>query len=147
MIDRNALNALWNSSEAVDSSNKAGLPDGKYKATLNFIRLEETSKGTPYINWDFVVADGDYKGRHAFNSMFVTEKTIKYNKGLFNKLGFANIPFDSFESTVYPVLADGVFEIFIKTSKSADGKDNQRVFINSFTPSNGVSASDNELPF
>ena len=145
MINRDEINSLWDSAPEVENT-RMGVPDGKYIAIVHSVRLEETPKGTPYINWDLIINDGEYANRHVFNAMFITPNTAKYAKATFTKIGFGGISFNDFETVVFPQLIDGCVDILLKTGKpNGDYEAKQNVYINSFTKA--IDTVDEDLPF
>lgn len=146
MIDYDAIFSLYDATPAsVPSNNNVKVPDGKYDAIINSVRLEESQKGTPFFNWDFIIRTGDYANRHVFYAMYLTPKTNAHVKGVFEKLGFSGVSGQDYATLVFPRLLNGIANIQLKTGKATgDYEPNQIVYINGFTPADDVPS---EMPF
>lgn len=139
MVNIDEISALFDSTPASVPNSNVSVPDGKYEAVINSVRLEESQKGTPFINWDFIIRTGDYTNRHVFYAMYLTPKTMPHVKGIFEKLGFKGVPFNDFATLVYPRLLNGIASIQLKTGKATgDREPMQNVFINSYVPADDV---------
>ena len=142
------ISALWDSTPCTEQTDRASVPDGKYKATINTVmRKIITGKNGEMnvINWDLIIEGGDYANRHVFHTMFLTsEKAVIYTKELFGKLGYDVKSFNELDSYVFPTIVGGIADIQLKMSKpNGDYEAKQSVFINKITP---VSAGE-ENPF
>ncbi len=58
------------------------VPDGKYQARIESVKLESSQKGDPMIKWDLEVISGPQVGRHIFKNSVVTQASIPYVKGI-----------------------------------------------------------------
>jgi hypothetical protein len=63
------------------------VPDGKYQARIESVKLESSQKGDPMIKFDLEVISGAQAGRHIFKNSVITQASIPYVKGDLKTLG------------------------------------------------------------
>lgn len=63
------------------------VPDGKYQARIESVKLESSQKGDPMIKFDLEVMSGAQAGRHIFKNSVITQASIPYVKGDLKTLG------------------------------------------------------------
>jgi hypothetical protein len=63
------------------------VPDGKYQARIESVKLEASQKGDPMIKFDLEVLSGSQAGRHIFKNSVITQASIPYVKGDLKTLG------------------------------------------------------------
>ena len=63
------------------------VPDGKYHARIESVRLETSQKGDPMIKFDLEVLSGSHAGRHIFKNSVITQASLPYVKGDLRTLG------------------------------------------------------------
>ena len=63
------------------------VPDGKYQARIESVKLESSQKGDPMIKFDLEVLSGSHAGRHIFKNSVITQASIPYVKGDLKTLG------------------------------------------------------------
>lgn len=63
------------------------VPDGKYQARIESVKLESSQKGDPMIKFDLEVLSGSQAGRHIFKNSVITQASIPYVKGDLKTLG------------------------------------------------------------
>jgi len=63
------------------------VPDGKYQARIESVKLESSQKGDPMIKLDLEVLSGSQAGRHIFKNSVITQASIPYVKGDLKTLG------------------------------------------------------------
>jgi len=63
------------------------VPDGKYQARIETVRLESSQKGDPMIKFDLEVISGVHAGRHIFKNSVITQASLPYVKGDLKTLG------------------------------------------------------------
>ena len=63
------------------------VPDGKYQARIESVKLESSQKGDPMIKFDLEVLSGAQAGRHIFKNLVITQASIPYAKGDLKTLG------------------------------------------------------------
>ena len=63
------------------------VPDDKYQARIESVKLESSQKGDPMIKFDLEVLSGSQAGRHIFKNSVITQASIPYVKGDLKTLG------------------------------------------------------------
>ena len=63
------------------------VPNGKYQARIESVKLESSQKGDPMIKFDLEVISGSQAGRHIFKNSVITQASIPYVKGDLKTLG------------------------------------------------------------
>ena len=63
------------------------VPDGKYQARVDVVRLDRSQKGDPMLRWDLIVIAGPHSGRHIFKNSVITPAALPFVKGDLNTLG------------------------------------------------------------
>ena len=124
----------------------SSLPDGKYQARLDAIRMEPNSyTGFLHLAIEFVVCSGEYEGRKIFYSKPVKQEQMPYIKTDLARLGIKPARFSLVEKEFSSVL-DKIVDIQLKTSKpNMEGKVYQNTYINKVVGE--APKTDNEVPF
>jgi hypothetical protein len=73
--------------ETVEAPEYDEVPDGKYQARIETVRLESSQKGDPMIKFDLEVISGAQAGRHIFKNSVITQASLPYVKGDLKTLG------------------------------------------------------------
>lgn len=63
------------------------VPDGKYQARIDAVRLDRSRKGDPMIKWDLIVIAGPQTNRHIFKNSVITPAALPFVKGDLKTLG------------------------------------------------------------
>lgn len=65
------------------------LPAGEYPVVIDHVemKLGKDEPHNPYLNFDLVVSDGEFSGRHLFMTGGLTTKSLWRTKALFQNLG------------------------------------------------------------
>ncbi|MDZ4851697.1 MAG: DUF669 domain-containing protein [Pirellulaceae bacterium] len=63
------------------------VPDGKYQARIESVRLESSQKGDPMLKFDLEVLSGSQAGRHIFKNSVISQASLPYVKGDLKTLG------------------------------------------------------------
>ena len=63
------------------------VPDGKYQARIETVRLESSQKGDPMIKFELEVLSGSQAGRRIFKNSVITQASLPYVKGDLKTLG------------------------------------------------------------
>ena len=77
-VDLSAFDDDFSSAEAPSFDE---VPDGKYKARIDEVRLDRSQKGDPMIKWDLIVIAGAQTGRHIFKNSVITPAALPFVKG------------------------------------------------------------------
>ena len=83
-VDLSAFDDDFSSAEAPSFDE---VPDGKYQARIDEVRLDRSQKGDPMIKWDLIVIAGAQAGRHIFKNSVITPAALPFVKGDLNTLG------------------------------------------------------------
>ena len=51
------------------------LPEGNYPVTIDHVEMKQ-GDAAPYLNFDTIVSDGEYAGRHLFTNLSLSEKSL-----------------------------------------------------------------------
>ena len=63
------------------------VPDGKYQARIESVKLESSQKGDPMIKWDLIVIAGSQTGRHIFKNSVITPAALPFVKADLKTVG------------------------------------------------------------
>lgn len=93
-VDLSAFDDDFSSAEAPSFDE---VPDGKYQAQIDSVRLDRSQKGDPMIKWDLIVIAGQHTGRHIFKNSVITPAAMPFVKGDLKTLGlelakFSDLP-------------------------------------------------------
>jgi hypothetical protein len=93
-VDLSAFDDEFSSAEAPSVEE---VPDGKYQARIDSVRLDRSQKGDPMIKWDLIVIAGPHTGRHIFKNSVITPAAMPFVKGDLKTLGlelakFSDLP-------------------------------------------------------
>ncbi len=83
-VDLSSFDDVFASVEAPSSEE---VPDGKYQARIESVRLESSQKGDPMIKWELEVISGSQAGRHIFKNSVISQASLPYVKGDLKTLG------------------------------------------------------------
>lgn len=124
------------------------LPDGKYQARIESIRIEPNQKsGELALRIEMEIAVGDYDGRKAFYYKPINNKQMDFLKSDLARLGVNPEPFSKIES-YFPGLLDKIIEIQVKTSKPNDkGETYSNVYIQKVVGSAPAAPANNKTEF
>ena len=117
--------------EKAEATGFTPLPDGKYQARVDTIRIEPNKKTNELaLRMDLVVAVGEHKDRKVVYYKGINEKQIPYLKADLARIGVNPEPFSKIES-YFPGVLDKILEVEMKTSKPGqDGKTYSNLYIN-----------------
>lgn len=120
------------------------VPDGKYHARIESVRLETSQKGDPMIKFDLEVLSGSHAGRHIFKNSVITQASLPYVKGDLRTLGLELSKFSELSGRL-----DELLDVTLEITKRTRG-DYSNVYFNRrirlASTSNGE-APTKDLPF
>ena len=120
------------------------VPDGKYHARIESVRLETSQKGDPMIKFDLEVLSGAHAGRHIFKNSVITQASLPYVKGDLRTLGLELSKFSELSGRL-----DELLDVALEITKRTRG-DYTNVYFNRrirlASTSNGEVPT-KELPF
>ena len=120
------------------------VPDGKYHARIESVRLETSQKGDPMIKFDLEVLSGSHAGRHIFKNSVITQASLPYVKGDLRTLGLELSKFSELSERL-----DELLDVTLEITKRTRG-DYTNVYFNRrirlASTSNGEVPT-KELPF
>jgi len=120
------------------------VPDGKYQARIESVRLESSQKGDPMIKFDLEVISSSQAGRHIFKNSVITQASIPYVKGDLKTLGLELSKFSELAGRLEELL-----DVTLEVTKRTRG-DYTNVYFNRririATASNGEIPT-GEMPF
>jgi hypothetical protein len=90
------------------------VPDGKYQARIESVRLENSQKGDPMIKFDLEVLSGPQAGRHIFKNSVITQASIPYVKSDLKTLGLELAKFSQLSGRLEELL-DVTLEVTKRT--------------------------------
>lgn len=90
------------------------VPDGKYQARIDSVRLDRSQKGDPMIKWDLIVIAGQHSGRHIFKNSVITPAALPFVKGDLKTVGLELAKFSDLAGRLDEVL-DHTLEITKRT--------------------------------
>jgi hypothetical protein len=90
------------------------VPDGKYQARIESVKLESSQKGDPMIKFDLEVMSGAQAGRHIFKNSVITQASIPYVKGDLKTLGLELAKFSELSGRLEELL-DVTLEVTKRT--------------------------------
>ena len=129
---------------SAESSSFDEVPDGKYQARIDSVRLDRSQKGDPMIKWDLVVIAGQHSGRHVFKNSVITPAALPFVKGDLKTLGLELVKFSDLAGRLEELL-DRTLEITKRTrGEYTNVYFNKQIQI--AATANGVPPS-NEIPF
>ena len=100
------------------------VPDGKYHARIESVRLETSQKGDPMIKFDLEVLSGSHAGRHIFKNSVITQASIPYVKGDLRTLGLELSKFSELSGRL-----DELLDVTLEITKRTRG-DYSNVYFN-----------------
>ncbi len=108
----------------VESPEYDEVPDGKYQARIETVRLESSQKGDPMIKFDLQVLSGSQAGRHIFKNSVITQASIPYVKGDLKTLGLELAKFSELSGRL-----DELLDVTLEVTKRTRG-DYTNVYFN-----------------
>lgn len=93
------------------------VPDGKYQARIESVRLESSQKGDPMIKFDLQVLAGQQAGRHIFKNSVITQASIPYVKGDLKTLGLELSKFSELSGRL-----DELLDVTLEVTKRTRGE-------------------------
>jgi len=108
------LSAFDDDFDSIDAPSYDEVPDGKYQARIESVRLESSQKGDPMIKWDLVVISGAQASRHIFKNSVITAAALPFVKGDLQTLGLSLTKFSELSSRLEELL-DVTLEITKRT--------------------------------
>lgn len=135
------------------------LPDGEYVVKVERVELKESNSGRPMLEWEFVVQEGEFAGRHEwkYNLLDNVDRIQWLKKDLF-RAGLDLEDITQLEESL-PQLLDRKLKITIKTKRVNNGNQYRNVYINkqieTASESNAayknsqlsVTVADDDIPF
>lgn len=114
----------------VSDDNFDELPDGTYIVRVERVELKESKTGRPMLEWEFVVDEGDFAGRHEwkYNMLDEMDRIQWLKKDLF-RAGLDLEDITKLEESL-PQLLDQKLKITIKTKRVNNGNQYRNVYIN-----------------
>ncbi len=100
------------------------VPDGKYQARIESVRLEASQKGDPMIKWDLEVISGSQADRHIFKNSVISQASLPYVKGDLKTLGLELSKFSELAGRLEELL-----DVTLEVTKRARG-DYTNVYFN-----------------
>lgn len=134
------------------------IPDGEYIARVERVELKESQSGRPMMEWEFVIHEGPYKGRHEwkYNILDDPERIGWLKQDLF-RVGLELEDITLLEESLSALL-DRLLKIEIVT-KSKNGKTYRNLYIKKWIKSASddfstyqndqfpINISDDDIPF
>ncbi len=121
------------------------VPDGKYQARIESVKLDSSQKGDPMIKFDLQVMSGSQAGRHIFKNSVITQASIPYVKGDLKTLGLELSRFSELAGRLEELL-----DVTLEVTKRTRG-DYSNVYFNRrirlAATSNGEVPSSPDMPF
>lgn len=108
------LSAFDEEFSAAETPSIEGVPDGKYQARIDTVRLDRSQKGDPMIRWDLIVIAGQHTGRHIFKNSVITPSSLPYVKGDLKTLGMELAKFSELGNRLDELL-DATLEVTKRT--------------------------------
>jgi hypothetical protein len=110
-VDLTAFDDDFSSAEAPSFDE---VPDGKYQARIDSVRLDRSQKGDPMIKWDLIVMSGPQAGRHIFKNSVITPAALPFVKGDLTTLGLELARFSELSGRLEELL-DATLEVTKRT--------------------------------
>lgn len=112
-VDLSAFDDDFSSAEAPSFDE---VPDGKYQARIDSVRLANSQKGDPMIKWDLIVLSGPQAGRHIFKNSVITPAAMPFVKGDLKTLGLELAKFSDLPSHL-----ESLLDITLEVTKRTRG--------------------------
>jgi hypothetical protein len=140
-VDLSAFDDDFSSAEAPSFDE---VPDGKYQARIDEVRLDRSQKGDPMIKWDLIVIAGSQTGRHIFKNSVITPAALPFVKADLKTVGLELAKFSDLAGRLEELL-----DVTLEVTKRTRGEYtnvyfNKRIQIAADAPSR---ASADETPF
>lgn len=130
--------------ETVEAPEYDEVPDGKFQARVDSVKLENSSKGDPMLKWDLVILNGTFAGRHVFKNAVISQASLPYVKRDLKTLGLGLTKFSELAHRLEELL-----DVTVEITKRTRG-DYTNVYFNrrlqlAVTPGSGI--PDQDAPF
>jgi len=77
----------------VEDKDFTPMPDGSYPVTVDNAKMKYgKDSGDPYVQWELIVTDGEFAGRHLWYNTSLSEKALWRTKEQFLNLGVITDP-------------------------------------------------------
>lgn len=120
------------------------VPDGKYQARIETVRLESSQKGDPMIKFELEVLSGSQAGRRIFKNSVITQASLPYVKGDLKTLGLELAKFSELAGRLEELL-DVTLEVTKRTrGEYSNVYFNRRIRI---AAASGGNAPEEGMPF
>lgn len=113
-VDLSAFDDEFSSAEAPSFDE---VPDGKYQARIDSVRLDRSQKGDPMLRWDLIVIAGSQAGRHIFKNSVITPAALPFVKGDLKTLGLELTKFSDLQQRLEELL-----DITVEVTKRTRGE-------------------------
>ena len=113
-VDLSQFDDEFSSAEA---PNFDEVPDGKYQARIDSVRLDHSQKGDPMIKWDLIVIAGQHSGRHIFKNSVITAAALPFVKGDLKTLGLELAKFSDLGCRL-----DDLLDVTVEITKRTRGE-------------------------
>jgi hypothetical protein len=119
------------------------VPDGKYQARINTVKLSQSQKGDPMIKWDTMIISGPHAGRHIFKNSVITQASLPFVKGDLQTLGLKLNKFSEL-----PAHLDALLDLAVEITKRQKNE-YSNVYFNRLLdiPNDGKADSEEPAPF
>jgi hypothetical protein len=114
-VDLSAFDDEFASAEAPAGTEE--IPDGKYQARIDTVRLDRSQKGDPMIKWDLIVIAGQHTGRHIFKNSVITPPSLPYVKADLKTLGMDLAKFSDLGNRL-----DELLDVTLEVTKRTRGE-------------------------
>lgn len=128
-VDLSAFDDEFSSAEAPSFDE---VPDGKYQARIDSVRLDHSQKGDPMIRWDLIVIAGPHAGRHIFKNSVITPAALPFVKGDLKTLGLELAKFSDLVNRL-----DELLDVTLEVTKRTRGEYTNVYFNRRFQVPNG----------
>ena len=140
-VDLSAFDDEFSSAEAPSFDE---VPDGKYQARIDSVRLDRSQKGDPMLRWDLIVIAGQHAGRHIFKNSVITPAALPFVKGDLKTLGMELTKFSDLQQRLEELL-----DITLEVTKRTRGEYTNVYFNKRIQIAAGAAppSSTNDIPF
>ena len=140
-VDLSAFDDEFSSAEAPSFDE---VPDGKYQARIDSVRLDRSQKGDPMLRWDLIVIAGQHAGCHIFKNSVITPAALPFVKGDLKTLGMELGKFSDLQQRL-----DELLDITLEVTKRTRGEYTNVYFNKRIQIAAGAAprASTNDIPF
>jgi hypothetical protein len=128
--------------ESVDAPSFDEVPDGKYQARIESVRLEKSQKGDPMIKWDLVIVSGAQADRHVFKNSVISAASLPFVKGDLKTLGMVLAKFSELSTRL-----DELLDLHVEITKRTKGDYTNVYFNRRIQLAGGQSGELGDIPF